>query len=59
VAVESSIINNTMLIQIALLAWVFLGESLDLVEIVGLALAAVGIFLAQTYRRAVTGNQEV
>ena len=58
-AVESSIINNTMLIQIALLAWVFLGETLDLVEIAGLALAAVGIFLSQIYRRSVTGNQEV
>jgi drug/metabolite transporter (DMT)-like permease len=45
-AVDSSIINNTMLIQIATLAWIFLGEKLDWLEILGLALAAVGIFLA-------------
>ena len=45
-AVESSIINNTMLIQIAVLAWLFLDEKLNWVEIGGLALAAVGIFLA-------------
>lgn len=45
-AVESSIINNTMLIQIAVLAWLFLDETLNGVEILGLALAAAGIFLA-------------
>lgn len=44
-AVESTMINNTMLIQIAILAWLFLGESLGLREVAGLALAAVGIFL--------------
>lgn len=27
-AMESSVVNTTMLIQIAVLAWVFLGESL-------------------------------
>jgi drug/metabolite transporter (DMT)-like permease len=46
-AVESSIINNTMLIQIAVLAWLFLGEGLDLRAVVGLALAAMGILMAQ------------
>ncbi len=46
-AVESSTINNTMLIQIALLAWLFLGESLTLREGIGLALTAGGIFVAQ------------
>jgi drug/metabolite transporter (DMT)-like permease len=35
-----------MLIQIAVLAWLFLDENLDWVEIVGLAMSAVGIFLA-------------
>ena len=45
-AVESSVINNTMLIQITLLAWLFLGESLDLKAVIGLLLAAVGVFLA-------------
>lgn len=44
-AVESSIINNTMLIQIAVLAWVFLGEQITVYGIVGLAFAAVGVVL--------------
>jgi O-acetylserine/cysteine efflux transporter len=47
-AVESSIINNTMLIQIALLAWVFLKEKPGFIEVIGLTLAAAGVFLAQT-----------
>lgn len=46
-ATESSIINNTMLIQIALFAWVFLDEHLTLGEIGGLALAALGILFVQ------------
>lgn len=46
-ATESSIINNTMLIQIAVLAWVFLDERLTRQEIGGLALAALGILLVQ------------
>jgi len=49
-AMESSIINNTMLIQIAFLAWLFLDETLTWVEGVGLALAAVGILLVQIRR---------
>jgi drug/metabolite transporter (DMT)-like permease len=46
-AVESSIINNTMLIQIAVMAWIFLDERLTGREIGGLLLAAVGILLVQ------------
>lgn len=46
-AVESSVVNNTMLIQIAILAWWFLGESLGVKEIVGLALASVGTLVVQ------------
>jgi drug/metabolite transporter (DMT)-like permease len=46
-ATESSVINNTMLIQITVLAWLFLGETLTLLQIVGLALATLGIFLVQ------------
>jgi drug/metabolite transporter (DMT)-like permease len=45
-AVESSIINNTMLVQIAVLAWLFLGEQLALRDIAGLILATVGILIA-------------
>jgi drug/metabolite transporter (DMT)-like permease len=44
-AVESTIINSTMLIQIAVLAWLFLGEELNLINILGLALAATGVFI--------------
>jgi len=44
-AVETSIINNTMLIQIAILAWVFLQERLGWQDVIGLVLAAVGILL--------------
>lgn len=46
-AMESSIINGTMLIQIALLTWLFLGESLTPKMMVGMALAALGALLAQ------------
>jgi drug/metabolite transporter (DMT)-like permease len=46
-AMESSIINNTMLIQITILAWLFLGETLTGVKIGGLILAAAGAMLVQ------------
>jgi len=46
-AMESSIINGTMLIQIAILAWIFLGEGITLQEIIGMAVAAVGAVFVQ------------
>ncbi|MDX1503634.1 MAG: GNAT family N-acetyltransferase [Thermoanaerobaculia bacterium] len=46
-AIESSLINNTMLIQIAVLAWVFLGEPLTARQLAGVALAALGVVLVQ------------
>ena len=49
-AVESSLINNTMLIQIALLAWVFLDEPLSPKGITGIVVAAVGVLLVQLAR---------
>ena len=49
-AAESSVINNTMLIQIAVLAWVFLGERLGTLEIVGLLAVAGGTLLVQLRR---------
>lgn len=42
-AVESSIINNTMMVQIAILTWMFLEEHVSPLGIVGLALATLGI----------------
>ena len=49
-AVESSLINNTMLVQIAILAWLFLGESLGFKEVAGLALAALGVLMVQIFK---------
>jgi drug/metabolite transporter (DMT)-like permease len=47
-ALESAAINNTMLIQIAALAWIFLDEPLGLSETIGILLVTVGILLTQT-----------
>jgi drug/metabolite transporter (DMT)-like permease len=56
-AVESSIINNTMLVQIAVLAWLFLGERLVLREVAALVLAMVGVLIVQVARpRPPTGR---
>lgn len=49
-AMESSIINNTMLFQIALLAVIFLDERVDLRQIAGMAAAGVGTLLVQLRR---------
>ncbi|KAA3646563.1 MAG: DMT family transporter [Chloroflexi bacterium] len=49
-ATQSSMINNTMLVQIAILAWIFLGERITGMEAVGLAIALVGSLMV-TLRR--------
>lgn len=46
-AIQSSLINNTMLAQIAILAWLFLGEPLTGQKITAMVLAGVGALLAQ------------
>jgi drug/metabolite transporter (DMT)-like permease len=46
-AMESSIINGTMLIQIAVLAWIFLGETITLQEGIGMVIAACGAVMVQ------------
>jgi drug/metabolite transporter (DMT)-like permease len=46
-AMESSIINGTMLIQIAVLAWIFLGEAISFQEGIGMLIAALGALLVQ------------
>jgi drug/metabolite transporter (DMT)-like permease len=46
-AVESSVVNNTMTIQIAVLAIVFLRERLGPLQLVGLLLAAAGAAIVQ------------
>jgi drug/metabolite transporter (DMT)-like permease len=49
-ATESSIINNTMMIQIPILALLFLGEEITWREGMGMVLAGVGIILVQLRR---------
>ena len=46
-AAQSSVINNTMLIQIAILAWIFLGERPGAWQLLGLLIAAVGTVMMQ------------
>jgi drug/metabolite transporter (DMT)-like permease len=46
-AVESSVVNNTMTIQIAILAVVFLGERLGAAQVAGLGCAALGALVVQ------------
>ncbi|MBB6099278.1 drug/metabolite transporter (DMT)-like permease [Deinobacterium chartae] len=48
-ALEASLINNTMLVQIALLALVFLNERPSAVQWAGMALALVGVVIAQRF----------
>lgn len=49
-AVESSVLNNTMIVQVALLGWLFLGESLSTLDVVGLTLVGVGALVVQVRR---------
>lgn len=46
-AMETSIINNTMTVQIAFLGWIFSGENLSALEMIGIALVTVGTVLVQ------------
>lgn len=52
-AVESSIINSLMMPQIAVLAFVFLGEALSAWEIVGLILVSLGVMIVQLQKKQV------
>ena len=55
---ESSMINNTMLVQIAFLAWIFLGESLNWRELLGLGLATAGIMIVQFFSPTASALQK-
>jgi len=46
-ATEASVINNTMLVHIAILAWIFLGEKQSINGIIGLALVTLGAVIVQ------------
>jgi drug/metabolite transporter (DMT)-like permease len=58
-AMESSIINNSMIIQIPILAMVFLGEKIDVKGAIGLGLAALGTLLVQLRRRKVVEKSDL
>ncbi len=49
-AVESSIINGTMLPQIAILAWLFLDEPLNIRQILGIIFVGIGTLIVQLWR---------
>ena len=49
-AMESSMINNAMTVQVPVIAVIFLGEYLGFKEIAGLALIALGVLVVQTGR---------
>jgi drug/metabolite transporter (DMT)-like permease len=46
-AVESSVVNNTMLVQVALLGWLALGQALSPVELLGLLGVGIGALVVQ------------
>lgn len=50
-AMESSLINSTMMAQIAILAWAVLGESLTTQKVLGIILAGAGVVIVQLRRR--------
>jgi len=54
-AMESSIINGTMLIQIAILAWTFLDETITIQEGFGMLIAAVGALFVQLKKINING----
>lgn len=56
-AVESSIINSTMLPQIAILAWLFLDEPLNIKQIFGIVLVGVGTLIVQLWRNSPNPNK--
>jgi len=46
-AVESSVLGDLTVIQVALLGWIVLGEGLGLAQIAGISLAIVGVVVVQ------------
>ncbi|NMC78867.1 MAG: EamA family transporter [Chloroflexi bacterium] len=50
-ATESSVINNSMLVQIPILAVIFLGEALSARQVIGLVVALAGILAVQLGKR--------
>jgi drug/metabolite transporter (DMT)-like permease len=50
-AVEASVINNTMLLQVAILAWVFLDEALSSKQMIGILLVVIAMVIVQFRER--------
>jgi len=46
-ALEANIITNVMIVEIAVLGWVFLGEHLTLIDVAGLGLVIAGTIMVQ------------
>lgn len=57
-AMEMAALNNAMGIQIPLLGWVFLDESLGPAELFGLALTALGVWFATVWKRPETARTQ-
>jgi drug/metabolite transporter (DMT)-like permease len=55
-ATESTMVNNTMLVQIAVLAWLFLGERPGVKEIIGMAIVTAATMLV-TWKPKERGSQ--
>ena len=55
-AIEASVINNLVAFQIAVLAWVFLGENLSGLDVIGIVLAVFGAILVQMRPNPQTGT---
>lgn len=55
-AVEASIINNTMLIQVAILAWLFLDEALNTKQIIGILFVVTATVIVQLHKRLSVKN---
>ncbi len=59
-AMESSVINNTMLIQISVLSWIILGEKINFWEGLGLFIALIGVILVSArFKKQDTVNQTI
>ena len=53
-ATESAVINNTMLVQIALLAWLFLDEAPSPIQVAGIVAVSAGVVWSQRRRVALS-----
>lgn len=50
-AVESSMINNTMMVQVPILAVIFLGETITPRQLIGMIITIAGVVLVQVFRK--------